>query len=50
MKDKKPVMVRRSYDADFKQEVIRMLTSGRSAKDISDAFGIAENVGRHPGS
>ena len=44
MKDKKPVKARRSYDADFKQEVIRMLTSGRSAKDISDAFGIAENL------
>ena len=35
-------MVRRSFDADFKQEVIRTLISGRGAKDISDAFGIAE--------
>lgn len=42
MKDKKPVKARRSYDADFKQEVIRMMTFGRSAKDISDAFEIAE--------
>jgi len=33
---------RRSYDVDFKQEVIKMLTSGRSDKDILDAFGIAE--------
>ena len=41
---------RKSYDAEFKQEVIRMLASGRSAKEISEAFGIAENVGRHPGS
>jgi transposase len=44
MKDKKIVKIRRSYDSDFKQEVIRMLASGRSAKDISEAFGIAENL------
>ena len=44
MKDKKTVKIRRSYDSDFKQEVIRMLASGRSAKDISEAFGIAENL------
>ena len=42
MKDKKTVKIRRSYDAEFKQEVIRMLASGRSAKEISEAFGIAE--------
>ena len=44
MKDKKTVKIRRSYDAEFKQEVIRMLASGRSAKEISEAFGIAENL------
>lgn len=35
---------RKSYDADFKQEVTRMLASGRSAKEISETFGIAENL------
>ena len=35
---------RRSYDAEFKQEMTRMLASGRSAKEISEAFGIAENL------
>ena len=40
----KIVKIRRSYDSDFKQEVIRVLASGRSAKDISEAFGIAENL------
>ncbi|WP_026631349.1 transposase, partial [Dyadobacter alkalitolerans] len=44
MKDPKSLKTRRSYDADFKQEMTRMLTSGRSAKEISESFGIAENV------
>ena len=46
----KGIKTRKSYDADFKQEVTRMLASGRSAREISETFGIAENVGRHPGS
>ncbi|GGC16456.1 MULTISPECIES: transposase [Dyadobacter] len=44
MKDPKTLKTRRSYDAEFKQEVFRMLASGRSAKEISEAFGIAENL------
>jgi transposase len=44
MKDQKLVKTRRSYDAEFKQEVARMLASGRSAKEISETFGIAENL------
>jgi transposase len=44
MKDPKSVKSRRSYDAEFKQEMIRMLVSGRSAREISEGFGIAENV------
>ncbi|WP_374759398.1 transposase [Dyadobacter fanqingshengii] len=35
---------RESYDADFKQELTRLLASGRSAKEISETFGIAENL------
>ncbi|WP_409021327.1 transposase [Dyadobacter sp. CY261] len=35
---------RRSYDAEFKQEVIRMLVAGRSVRETSEAFGITENV------
>lgn len=35
---------RRSYDADFKQELITMLISGRSARELSQSFGIAENL------
>lgn len=44
MKDQKSVKTRRNYDAEFKQEVVRMLVSGRSARETSEAFGIAENV------
>lgn len=44
MKESPKVKTRRSYDADFKQEVTRMLVSGRSAKEISESFGIAENL------
>ena len=32
MQNEKPVKTRRSYDADFKQEVVRVLASGRSPK------------------
>jgi transposase-like protein len=42
MRDQQSVKSRRSYDAEFKQEVIRMLISGRSARETSEAFGIAE--------
>jgi transposase len=40
----KEIKTRKSYDVDFKQEVTRMLASGRSAKEISETFGIAENL------
>jgi transposase len=40
----KGIKTRKSYDADFKQEITRMLVSGRSAKEISETFGIAENL------
>lgn len=44
MKEPQTVKTRRSYDADFKQEVTRMLVSGRSTKEVSESFGIAENL------
>lgn len=44
MNDQKSVKSRRSYDAEFKEEMIRMLVSGRSTREISEGFGIAENV------
>ncbi|MGN7887511.1 transposase [Dyadobacter sp. 22481] len=44
MKDPKSVETRQRYGAEFKQKVIRMLVSGRSIRETSEAFGIAENV------
>ncbi|MCF0075188.1 transposase [Dyadobacter sp. CY261] len=38
------VKSRKSYDADFKQELTTMLMSGRSARELSQSFGIAENL------
>lgn len=32
---------RRKYDADFKQEVLKMVESGRSVSDISKSLGIS---------
>ena len=46
----KGIKARETYDADFRQEITRLLASGRSAREISETFGIAENVGRRPGS
>ncbi|MNL55247.1 Transposase [compost metagenome] len=44
MEVQRGIKTRKSYDADFKQEVTRLLVSGRSAKEISETFGIAENL------
>ncbi len=33
---------RRSYEPDFKAEILRMLISGKSVKEVSETFGIAE--------
>lgn len=44
MSNQKDVKIRKSYDADFKQEVTRLLTSGRKTKEVSESFGIAENL------
>lgn len=35
---------RRKYDADFKNEVVKMLVSGQTASYISKALGISENL------
>jgi transposase len=47
---KKRSKKRRSYEPDFKAEILKMLISGKKVSEISETFGIAENVGRHPGS
>lgn len=35
---------RRKYDADFKQEVLKMVANGRSVQDISNSLGIGANL------
>ncbi|TDE09580.1 hypothetical protein [Dyadobacter psychrotolerans] len=32
----------RSYESDFKQELVSMLISGKSASELSETFGIAQ--------
>ncbi len=44
MSEKTNVKSRRKYDADFKNEVIKMVASGRSVIEVSQALGIGENV------
>lgn len=44
MKEKKPSKKRRSYDATFKANVLRMNAEGRSVKSLSDSFGVNENL------
>lgn len=44
MSEKPNVKTRRKYDDDFKNEVIKMVASGRSVIEVSQALGIGENV------
>jgi len=44
MKDKKLSKKRRSYDADFKSNVLRLHADGRSVSSLSSSFGIGENL------
>jgi transposase len=44
MSEKTSVKKRRQYDNNFKSEVIKMVASGRSVVEVSQALGISENV------
>jgi transposase len=44
MESQKKTRERRSYEPDFKSEILRMLVSGKSVKEVSETFGIAENL------
>ena len=35
---------RQQYASDFKEEIIRMLNAGKNVKELSNTFGIGENV------
>jgi transposase len=44
MSEKTSVKKRRQYDNNFKSEVIKMVASGRSVVEVSQALGIGENL------
>ena len=44
MTGKSPKKTRRKYDAAFKEEVLKMVASGRSVPEITQALGIGENL------
>ena len=44
MENQKSSKGRRSYEPDFKAEILKLLVSGKRVKEISETFGIAENL------
>src|SRR5882757_9715746 len=55
MQGKKTVKHRRKYDAEFKEEVIKMAINGRPVREIAESLGISEALiykwkSRHSGS
>lgn len=44
MKAQNTPKTRRKYDADFKAEVLKMLTSGQTVTYVANALGISENL------
>ncbi|WP_028523151.1 transposase [Runella limosa] len=42
MQSKRQSLKRRKYDADFKAEVLKMITNGQSVAYVSQALGISE--------
>jgi transposase len=44
MKEKKSKQVRRKYYADFKQQVLQMITTGRPVREVAESLGIGENL------
>ncbi len=44
MTGKSTKKTRRKYDASFKEEVLKMVASGRSVPEIAQALGIGDNL------
>ena len=44
MTGKKTKQTRRKYDATFKEEVLKMVASGRPVSEIAQALGVGENL------
>ena len=44
MKEKSTGAKRRKYDASFREEVVRMVLSGRPVTEVAQSLGIGENL------
>lgn len=44
MESQKKTRGRRSYEPDFKAEILKMLFSGKRVSEIAETFGISENL------
>ncbi len=44
MKEKTGKEVRRKYDADFKEQVLQMISNGRPVREVAESLGIGENL------
>jgi len=44
MEEKKKVQLRRKYDAEFKAEVLKMVSNGQAVAYVSQALGVSENL------
>jgi transposase len=44
MESKKTKPSRRKYDAIFKQDVLKMIESGRSVPDVADSLGVSSSL------
>jgi transposase len=44
MKEKKNKVQRRKYDTEFKQQVLQMISNGRSVREVAESLGIGENL------
>ncbi|MHA4847809.1 transposase, partial [Flavitalea antarctica] len=44
MESKKNKRRRRTYDASFKQDVLKMIESGRSVPDVAKALGVTSSL------
>jgi len=41
---KKETLKRRKYDKEFKEEVLRMISTGRPVSEVAQSLGIGENL------
>jgi transposase len=44
MKEQKGKEQRRKYDAEFKQQVLQMVSNGRPVREVAESLGIGENL------